>query len=173
MTTYTSISNALVAVGAKPFATTIQALRDNPIAIAEGDASVPAALFPTVLLGTINTTSGSTQTLSGLTLTPYKAVLLSFNAVSFSATAANLRINGQVCSTNNAATADSYYGLFWIALDTGAAQGAVAIIASNPGSASLGTTYVLRTDYTTASTSISVSTNSNFDAGSVAVYGVK
>jgi hypothetical protein len=41
MTTYTSISNTLVAVGAKPFASTIQALRDNPIAIAEGDDTAP------------------------------------------------------------------------------------------------------------------------------------
>jgi hypothetical protein len=38
---WTSISNALVAVGALPFATTIQALRDNPIAIANGDAGAP------------------------------------------------------------------------------------------------------------------------------------
>lgn len=41
MTTYTSISNALVAVGAKPFATTIQALRDNPLSIAEGTTGSP------------------------------------------------------------------------------------------------------------------------------------
>jgi hypothetical protein len=41
MTTYTAISNTLVAVGAKPFASTIQALRDNPIAIAEGDDNAP------------------------------------------------------------------------------------------------------------------------------------
>jgi hypothetical protein len=41
MTAYTTISNALVAVGAKPFATTIQALRDNPIAIAEGAVGSP------------------------------------------------------------------------------------------------------------------------------------
>lgn len=38
---WTTISNALVAVGAKPFATTIQALRDNPIAIAEGAVNAP------------------------------------------------------------------------------------------------------------------------------------
>lgn len=38
---WTSISNALVAVGALPFATTIQALRDNPIAIANGDVGAP------------------------------------------------------------------------------------------------------------------------------------
>ena len=41
MTAYTTITNALVAVGAKPFATTIQALRDNPLAIAEGDPTAP------------------------------------------------------------------------------------------------------------------------------------
>jgi hypothetical protein len=38
---WTTISNALVAVGAKPFATTMQALRDNPVAIADGDAGAP------------------------------------------------------------------------------------------------------------------------------------
>ena len=38
---WTNISNALVAVGALPFATTIQALRDNPIAIANGDVGAP------------------------------------------------------------------------------------------------------------------------------------
>lgn len=41
MPAYTTISNALVAVGAKPFATTMQALRDNPLAIAEGDPTAP------------------------------------------------------------------------------------------------------------------------------------
>ncbi len=43
MPAYTTISNALVSVGAKPFATTIQALRDNPLAIAEGDPTAVAA----------------------------------------------------------------------------------------------------------------------------------
>lgn len=41
MTAWTTISNLLVAVGAKPFATTMQALRDNPIAIAEGASGAP------------------------------------------------------------------------------------------------------------------------------------
>ena len=41
MTAWTTISNALVAVGAKPFATTVQALRDNPAAIAEGATGAP------------------------------------------------------------------------------------------------------------------------------------
>lgn len=45
MPAYTTISNSLVAVGAKPFATTIQALRDNPLAIAEGNATAPRILI--------------------------------------------------------------------------------------------------------------------------------
>lgn len=38
---WTNIDNSLVSVGALPFATTMQALRDNPIAIANGDAGAP------------------------------------------------------------------------------------------------------------------------------------
>lgn len=41
MTAWTTISNALVAVGAKPFATTIQALRDNMAAALEGATGAP------------------------------------------------------------------------------------------------------------------------------------
>jgi hypothetical protein len=48
MAAWTTISNGLVAVGAKPFATTIQALRDNPIAIAEGAANAPKVVGPAV-----------------------------------------------------------------------------------------------------------------------------
>jgi hypothetical protein len=43
MTTWTEISNALVAVGAKPFASTMQALRDNVRAAFEGDTTSVAA----------------------------------------------------------------------------------------------------------------------------------
>ena len=43
MTAFTVISNALVAVGAKPFATTMQAFRDNLISAFEGDATAVAA----------------------------------------------------------------------------------------------------------------------------------
>lgn len=42
MTAWTELANALVAVGAKPFATTVQALRDNVRAAAEGATGGPA-----------------------------------------------------------------------------------------------------------------------------------
>ncbi len=44
MTTYTAISNASVAVGAIPSSTTVTALRDNPIAIAEASAGAPVSV---------------------------------------------------------------------------------------------------------------------------------
>lgn len=49
---WTNIDNSLVSVGALPFATTIQALRDNPIAIANGDAGAPKV--QNAALATIN-----------------------------------------------------------------------------------------------------------------------
>ena len=41
MTTFTTISNAAVAVGAIPSSATVQAFRDNPLAIAEGASGAP------------------------------------------------------------------------------------------------------------------------------------
>jgi len=51
MPAWTDITNALVAVGAKPFATTIQALRDNPAAMAEGAAGAPKIRVPHMVSG--------------------------------------------------------------------------------------------------------------------------
>ena len=62
MTTYTTLSNALVGVGAKPFATTIQALRDNPLAIAEGDATAPKIAFAAIVDGVAGVTAGAVGT---------------------------------------------------------------------------------------------------------------
>jgi hypothetical protein len=54
---WTNISNALVSVGALPFATTIQALRDNPIAIANGDAGAPRVQTAGIAAGERMTTA--------------------------------------------------------------------------------------------------------------------
>lgn len=163
MTTYTTITNALVAVGAKPFATTIQALRDNPIAIGEADSTVPAGLLPTVLLGTLTTTSGTTQTLSSLTLTPYKFLMATINGVSSSAiSTANYTFAGAAIGStpNNAGTLretvifDLFNGIGFYVLGASATM----------------TTFSI----TNASTSISISVDTGtFDAGSVRIYGVK
>lgn len=55
---WTTIDNSLVSVGALPFATTIQALRDNPVAIANGDVGAPRVTD--VALSTTVTAAGAT-----------------------------------------------------------------------------------------------------------------
>lgn len=161
MTTYTTITNALVAVGAKPFATTIQALRDNPIAIGEADATVPAGLLPTVLLGTVTTTSGTSQTLSSLILTPYRFLLLWGIGVdpSGSATAGNVVVGSLSMFSSTRTTPGAF--MVWIDLATG-----TGIAMGNPEvSGASGITNV--------STSITFTAAQTFAAGSIKVYGVK
>lgn len=86
MTTYTTISSGSLAVG-KPLTSTIAiALRDNPLAIAEGDASAPKIQFAALdawyitagavgtycfAVGTVDKAFGTT--VAGSTLTPTSA----------------------------------------------------------------------------------------------------
>lgn len=167
MTTYTTISNALVQVGAKPFSTTVTALRDNPIAIGEADASVPLNLLPTVLLGTITTTSGTSQSLSSLTLTPFKFLKVVF--VGMSATGAvSFALNGGAVAVSGAAS-DAFSGIVQIDLVDGT-------YSANLSSGGASTTYAGDTTLSNASTTVTVSITAgvgNFDAGLVRVYGVK
>jgi hypothetical protein len=113
-------------------------------------------------LGTIATTSGSTVTLSGLTLTSYKFLLLVYNVVSFTVTAA-MRLAGSHLSATIAASST--------------ASGSVQIDLTNGVAVSCGSTGFVNaapSGLTTDSTSISLTTSAgNFDAGSVRVYGVK
>lgn len=177
MTTYTTITNALVAVGAKPFATTIQALRDNPLAIAEADATVPESLRNTQLLGTLTTTSGSTQTLSGLVLTPFRSLWISVQGVSPSTTAI-LRFASPVLNlTGNIGAAGTRSGYIQMDLTSGGSffsnlfNGTGSEIITTP---TLADAYVGRTGYTTATTSIGFSLSAGtFDAGAIVFYGVK
>lgn len=178
MTTYTTLSNALVGVGAKPFATTIQALRDNPIAIGEADATVPESLRNTQLLGTLTTTSGSTQTLSGLVLTPFRSLWISVQGVSHT-------------SLSNQSLSFATYTISRTFGNTGVRSGYIQVdlgsggtFLSNLNSGSnfsevitaqtAADVWAGRSGYTTATTSISFGISAGtFDAGSILVYGVK
>lgn len=165
MTAFTTVSNALVAVGAKPFATTVQALRDNPIAIGEGDATVPLGLLPTVFLGTLTTNSGASQTLPSLVLTPYKFIRAVFNGVSASL-AGSFTLGGGTLITGTS-PGSSYIGMFDFDLASPVFLGGIsanATVVPQTGSHTL----------TTASTSIVVSTSAGvWDAGSIRIYGMK
>lgn len=180
MTTYTSISNALVAVGAKPFASTIQALRDNTLAIGEGDATVPITLLPTVLLGTITTTSGVTQTLSGLVLTPYKSLALVIDGVSANGTHSLTFLSSAItvgAALDNAVRV--WNGKIDVDLGTGLGRSWVSMgsAVSAPAALPATTLAYFESGLSTASTSVSFTVvgggTPTFDAGSINVYGCK
>lgn len=178
MTTYTPIPDALVAVGAKPFATTIQALRDNTLAIVEADASVPAILLPSVLLGTLTTTSGTTQTLSSLVLTPYKFLRVVVASVSGSTTATYLSIqtaNAIVSANLGANAAQVWRGIVDIDLSTSAYAANIAVTFSSSNTSGTSTAYGGTCGITNATTSVSILAQGggSFDAGSVLIYGMK
>lgn len=114
------------------------------------------------LLGTINTTSGSTQTLSGLNLTPYVFVFAVAKGVSATGTTAasfaNLNLTGPTPTV-------AYDAFFWIDL----ASGTGISFNQGPAPQAIGTGSL-----TNASTSASATLASGtFDAGSIRIYGVK
>lgn len=122
------------------------------------------------LLGTLTTTSGTTQTLSSLTLTGYKYLLIKVNGVSHdSATQRYLNL-GTARVTDNTELTLPLYGFSFLDLDSGAATS--TIFRSSTTSAN---SYVMLTGYSSSSTSLvfSWSGAGNFDAGSIKVYGVK
>jgi len=116
------------------------------------------------LLGTLATTSGTTQTFSGLSLSGYVYLFIIVSGVSSQITS-TLIFGGMVVSPNTG-DAGSAYGLIWLNLANGWASAAVS-------AASDGVRQV-QTPYTGASTSISFSWGAgDFDAGEISIYGVK
>jgi hypothetical protein len=118
-------------------------------------------------LGTANTTSGTSATVSGLTLTGYKFLIISLNGVSHNSTS-NRAVNvsssttvntGAQITDNNISASTLVYVQAFLNLANGAASGA--------GEGGL-------SGITTASTSVSLVLNGSgsFDAGSFTVFGV-
>lgn len=121
----------------------------------------------TVLLGTLNTTSGTTQTLSGLDLTIYKFMLVFFNAVS-AGTLTNLFFSG-TDTGKQITTTQSATGMLLIELSTGIAAANVGGV----GTANTSAFISLNTAVFNITTSVNVSASSAFDGGSVRIYGVR
>ena len=126
-----------------------------------------AALTPPVeglvLLGTLTTTSGTSQTLTGLALADYKFLMFDFVGVSHGTAdvQASFRVGG-VDVISNVDRAENIYGTVLVSLTSGRVGFGLSDSTTN------------NTGYSTASTSVSVSTNVNgFDAGSIRVYGLK
>jgi hypothetical protein len=138
----------------------------------DGSALTGIATGGMTLLGTINTTSGTTVTLSGLTLTSYKKLEVWINAVSLATSNASaLYLNSGVITPSLATLASGWFGAGWLDLATGNGVFTTNTGVNASGSAtSFGSVHGL----TTASTSISFQTAAGtFDAGSITIYGVK
>lgn len=124
------------------------------------------------LLGTITTTSGSSVSLSGLTLTSYKQLQFVFEGVSGTTSSSNLLLNGNIVSITNAtAVADACTGGGYVDLASGIFWCGGTTIA---GANRFANGYGGASGLTTASTSITFTISAgNFDAGSIRIYGVK
>jgi hypothetical protein len=193
MAAWTTISNALVAVGAKPFATTIQSLRDNTSALGEKDSSVPEGLrIGKWLLGTIIPTSGGNVGLTGLNLTSYDFLEVYVRNVStgngssvlYTGTTTGIVINSLQLTNTLGGAAKSWWGRYTIDLATGfvfggAVSGSDSVAQDTPYTAMGVPGTGVSGRVTNASTEIDFSVNiGSFSApasGSpeIAIYGVR
>lgn len=123
------------------------------------------------LLGTISTASGTSVSLTGLTLTSYKQLTCVFNSVVMTAVAGvNFTLNSINLVKGGAKT---YVGQIFIDLTSGAFSGSTGVTA---GTASEAISAVGSSGLTTASTSITFGTSGTtpaFGGGSILVFGVK
>ena len=120
-------------------------------------------------LGTISTASGTTVTLSSLTLTSYKALVLVWTGVSAVGNSSTISMNGVTIVSPSPAGSSSTEG--WINIDLTTGVGACHMV--NSATATQQHTTVFLSGITTASTSVSATSSSGFDAGSIVVYGIK
>jgi hypothetical protein len=171
MATYTAIANGEIDAESPITDLLLGRLRDNPIAIAESDASVPITLRPYALLATLATTSGTSWTASGLNLTGFNFLLIFVDGFSIAAFASepmtlNAGSGAFTYATTAASAANGLFRVRMVHLDSGVFVEAAA---------GEGTTNPSNTGITRATTSITFSTSSarTGDAGSIKLYGVK
>ncbi len=132
-----------------------------------------AALQNMVLLGTLTTTSGTTQTLSSLTLTSYAALLVVVSGASHNGSGGssqNLIFGTAQITTGgpyNATTPVS--GFAFVPLGSGLSTGLVAGDGTSPSFRAAAS------GYSTATTSVSFTWSSGgaFDAGTIRIYGIR
>ena len=129
------------------------------------------AIASVTLLGTIATTSGSSVTLSGLTLTDYKFLQFFIDGVSGTTAGSSfIQLNGALLAVATSTSAadsnrgggviDLLSGIFWCC-----SLNSQGTFGNAQGGAS---------GLTTASTSITFTISAGtFDAGSIRIYGVK
>ena len=137
-------------------------------------AAIPAAGGMT-LLGTLTTTSGTSQTLSGLDLTSYSMLVIELFEVSSTSTSGNFTIAGSTLCNPPSSTANSICGILQVALQSGITTGSVANnrAIGATGLVNATSTLVGTLAITTATTSIAFTFVGNFDNGTIRIYGMK
>jgi len=134
-----------------------------------------------VLLGNLTTTSGTTQTLSGLTLTNYKLIVIAINRTSHnSGTSQGIRLLDANGSTQLSLAATTGLGAFTSAivtidLATGVFSGTYdSTNTTPPYSQTTAGALCGKSTFSTSATSLQFSySGGSFDAGSITVYGVQ
>lgn len=168
MTTYTTIPNTDIDQDSPVTQPLMTALRDNPLAIAEADSSVAANLLPTVLLGTLTTTSGSTQTLSSLDLNPYRLLYVNWIGVQHNSGGPDYRLGSSSAVVIATSSPALHYGSQLVDLFAGHGTSTMGLQNATAQARTIST------GITNASTSVQISVSAgNFTAGSVRIYGVK
>lgn len=132
------------------------------------------------LLGTLNTTSGTSQTLSGLNLTSYQYLYIAIAGVSYTASSSTLRLgdgsNGQFRLTSFGSTSLAYSGWATVSLrGYGTYESIYQTSAGNESVFNGFTNGYIGSNYITRSTTAITFDcgNGAFDAGQIQVYGVK
>jgi hypothetical protein len=158
--------------------------------IASVDATTAASIITAgvgggsiTLLGTLTTTSGTTQTLSGLTLTSYKQVMAVVKYVSSNtAGTTELKLNSVNGFTNsisigvNTAGTNEWNGYATIDLASGNVWAVIGYFpaGTTSGSGATQSKSGVQSTVTTASTSITFAVGTDsFDSGTITVYGVQ
>lgn len=161
--------NVRVAVGANGLVLTADSSQASGVSWASASAMT--------LLGTLTTTSGSTQTLSSLVLTGYSMLVVEIFEVSNTGTSGNFTMAGQSLCSVPGNSAQAISGIVQVMLGSGATISAIAnnrVIGTGGLTTGGNTTSSGSLAITTATTSISFAMSAgSFDNGTIRVYGVK
>lgn len=133
------------------------------------------------LLGTVSTASGTSASLSSLTLTDYRQIQFVFTQISASGTSAFLRIvdpnttSISVAQFSTSSSALFLSGIMTLDLATGVySSNAFRGLSTSPDGGETGQSFAGITTHSTSSTSFTFNISAgSFDAGSIRVYGIK
>lgn len=177
MTTYTTIPDADIDQDSPVTQPLMTALRDNPIAIAEGDSSVPEALRSTSLLATLTPTSGTSISTPTLTLTGYRKLFISYDDLYLGVGAGGTYAATSMAGLHIAGIGEYTFGLITICLLSGIANSAFGSTVTAPPTAVQDNTpshSVYRTTIGTATTSLTFTvtsgTGGTYTSGTIRVF---